>query len=162
MRRLHPIRRFSVVALVVGASIGIVTFSGQAWAAGGTVACTDVAGGSNGAALLYSCAPSDTTGGGGSIASPIFRGTHTGTIDWDMLSTSFHPTTVIHVTTHVVKGSKKKKLCPSGSQQLNVTGVVRSDTSGSVSVGGRVLGTLCREPNGNYALAANTSFTIGG
>ncbi len=150
------------MALVFMASVGAVTAAGPAGATGGTVTCTDVSGSKISASLLFNCLPADTTGGGGSIASPLFFGTHTGTIDWDALSTSAHATTVIHVTTRTVRVKKKNALCPSGTKQLKVSGRVRSDTSGSVTVNGPVSGVLCEDPNGAFALAANTTFSIGG
>jgi hypothetical protein len=163
MRYLPTVRRFTVVALMATASIAVVTASGPAGATGGTVTCTDVTGSQKSSAEFYNCDPADTTGGGGSIAPhPVFMGTHTATIDWDLLSTSDHATTVIHVTTHAVRGKKNRNaLCTSGVKELRVSGTVRSDTSGSVTVGGAVSATLCQEPNGGYALAENSSFIIG-
>jgi hypothetical protein len=159
MRRLHPFRRVSVTALVVAAFLGAVTASGTAGATGGTVTCGLVHGHQSGASELFNCSPAATTGESGTIATPIFTGSATGTIDWSKLSSSSHAQTVIHVVTKTV--TRKRTKCPSGTTELKVSGRVRSDTSGSATVGGRVAGTLCLDPGGSYALQANTSFVIG-
>ena len=165
MRRLHPVRRLSVVALIAAASIAAITASGPAGATGGTVACTQVSGNQMSAALFFDCSPSDSTGGSGTIASyPVFSGTHTGTIDWDAISQSQHATTEIRVTAHASKARKKNGVCPAGTKEVKVSGRVRTDTSGSVTVGGTVAAILCQETSGAgaYALASGTSFVIGG
>jgi hypothetical protein len=159
MRRPHPVRRFSLVVLVSAASMAGLTASGPAGAAGGIVTCGEVGGHQGSFSTLFSCLPSDSTGGSGTIATPMFSGRKTGTIDWDPPSQSTHPTTVIRVTTHVLK--KKKTSCPSGTSELKVSGSVRSDTSGSATVGGPVSGILCQSANGGYALLTGTVFSVG-
>jgi hypothetical protein len=170
MRRTHTIRRFSVVALVVGASVGSVTISDAAWAtSGGTVTCITATGTQESPASLFSCTDSsnsDATGGAGTIqvnppkpAFPVFVGTRVGTIYWSGATMSKAAATVIRVRTQVVK--KKNTPCLSNTE-LKVNGRVRSDTSGVVTVGGTVSAVLCRAANGTYSLLQNTTFVIGG
>ena len=163
MRRLHPVRRFSAVALVSMALIGAVTASGSAGAAGGTVTCGTVTGNQYAAAQMYSCSGLPATGGAATIQpSPIFfAGGHTGTIYWSGPPVQGQAAqTVVHLRVRVVK--KKKTPCPTGTTELRVGGTVRSDTSGVVTVGGKVAGILCQASNGSYALLSGTSFVIGG
>jgi hypothetical protein len=145
--------------LVLSVSVATVTATGPAGAIGGVVTCGTVSGNQKSPAELFSCSDLAATGGNGSIQPyPVFSGTHTATIFWSGVTTSQPFTTVIHVTTHVVK--KKKTPCPSDTTELTISGRVRSDTSGAVSVGGRVSGVLCQTSNGGFALLAGSAFSL--
>jgi hypothetical protein len=157
---MHPIRRVAIVGLAAVASMAVLTASlpAGATATGGIVTCDQVTGSQFGPAQLYSCTAS--TGGAASIEPyPFFvAGTHTGTIYWSQPSTTQHLTTVIRARTRVV--TKKGNPCGSGSEELNVAGSVRSDTSGVVTVGGPVSAILC-QANGSFQLLKNTTIVIG-
>jgi hypothetical protein len=59
---------------------------------------------------------------------------------------------------------RKRTPCGSGITELRVSGTVRADTSGVVSLGGPVSATLCQDSSGAYSLLANpnpTAFVIG-
>jgi hypothetical protein len=164
MRRIHPIRRVSVGVLVVATSIVTLTAGGPAGATtGGSVTCTTVTGGRHGPTSMFSCSAS--IGSSGTIegnppkpAFPFFTGTRTGTIYWNVTDATGALETVIHVTTRAVK--KKDTPCL-GETELKVNGVVDSDTSGYVSVGGPVSGTLCEMSNGTFTLLGGTEFVVG-
>ncbi|HVC69831.1 MAG TPA: hypothetical protein VNC61_06150 [Acidimicrobiales bacterium] len=159
MRRLHPFCRFSLGALALTVSVATVTASGPAGAIGGVVTCGTVSGNRLSPAELFNCSDEAGTGGNGSIQpSGAFSGTHLATVYWSGVTTDQPFTTVIHVTTHVVK--KKKTPCPATTTELKVSGRVRSDTSGVVSVGGRVSGILCETSNGSFALLSGSTFTL--
>src|ERR1700691_5187034 len=93
MRRSHPIRRVSVVALFSAASIATLAVSGPAGAtSGGPVTCRTATGTQEGPTSLCSRTDrldSDATGGAGTIqvnppnpAFPVFTGPRTGTVYW--------------------------------------------------------------------------------
>jgi hypothetical protein len=163
MRLLHPVRRFSVVALVSMALAGVgVAAAGPAEATGGTVTCSTVTGNQYAPIQMYSCSQEAATGGAATIQpAPIFfSGTHTGTIYWSGATMSQAAKTVVRLKVRVVK--KKKTPCAaSGATEVRVGGTVRSDTSGVVTVGGGVGGILCQASNGSFTLLPGTSFVIG-
>jgi hypothetical protein len=98
------------------------------------------------------------TGGNGSIQpGGTFTGSHLATIYWSGATTNQPFTTVVRVTTHVV--ARKKTPCGAFTE-LRVSGRVRSDTSGVVSVGGSVSGILCEMSNGSFSLLNNSVFSL--
>jgi hypothetical protein len=145
--------------VVLTTSIAAVTVSGGPAGASGIVTCNTVSGNQQSPAELFSCTDTAGTGGNGSIEPyPTFVGSHVATIYWSGASTTQPFTTVIHLSTHVVK--RKKTPCPAQTTELRVSGRVRSDTSGSVTVGGSVSAILCETSNGSYALLGNSVFTL--
>jgi hypothetical protein len=164
MRRIHAIRRFSVGGLVFATSIATLTAAAPAGATtGGSVACTTVTGGQHGPTSMFSCP--ESIGASGTIegnppkpAFPIFTGTRTGTIYWNVTDASGSLETVIRVTTRTIRRQNTPCL---GEAELKVSGIVRSDTSGYVSVGGPVAATLCEASNGTFTLLSGTSFVVG-
>ena len=172
MRHLQPVRRSLVAALALVVSVAAVTASGLAGATttGGTVTCETVSGSQISPSELFSCSDSQdsqATGGAGSIPNPVpfFSRTHTGAIYWSGPTMTQAAQTVIHVRTQLVK--RKKTACSAssatpGSRELKVAGIVKSDTSGVVTVGGPVTATLCQSANGQFVLLEGTTFVIGG
>lgn len=164
MRLLHLVRRVSVVALVSAAlaMVGMVA-SGPAEASGGTVTCSTVTGNQYAPVQMYSCSQITATGGAATIQpAPIFvAGEHTGTIYWSAATMTQPAKTVVRLRVRLIK--KKKTPCSaSGATEIRVGGIVRSDTSGAVTVGGTVGGILCQASNGSFTLLPGTSFVIGG
>ena len=159
MRRSHPIRRFSLGAVALTASMATLGVSGPAGAIGGVVTCSTASGNMISPAELFSCSDESGTGGNGTIQpAGTFSGTHAATIYWSGATQNQPFTTVIHVTTRVIK--KKKTPCPTNTTELKVGGRVRSDTSGVVAVGGRVSAILCEAPNGGFALLGGSVFSL--
>jgi hypothetical protein len=137
--------------------MAVVTLSGSAGATAGVVACAEAGGSQAGTPSLFECTQQTATGGDGSIIgpAPFFSGTHTGTVNWDNLSTSMANTTKIRVKTKVVH---KRTPCPTGTTELKVSGQVLSDTTGVISKGPHVAATLCLGSNNQYTLLPGSSF----
>ena len=159
MGRLHRLRRCLAVTAVALGAAGVLGVATPAGAAGGTVTCGQVSGSQGSASFVFSCSQTQATNGSGSIPEhPFFSGTKTGVIYWSA-ETGGTSQTEIHIHTHAVQ--RKKTPCPTGTTELKVSGRVRSDTTGVITVGGRVSATLCQEPNGNSTLLNDTSLVLG-
>ncbi|HTT87414.1 MAG TPA: hypothetical protein VMF60_08615 [Acidimicrobiales bacterium] len=160
MGRLHRLRRCLAVSAVALGATGVLAVATPAGASGGTVTCTEVSGNDVSASLVFGCSQTEETNGSGSIPRPVpfFSGTKTGVIYWSVESGGASQTE-IHIHTRVIH--RKKTPCPAGTTELKVTGRVRADTTGVITVGGRVSATLCQEPSGGFSLLSNTVLFLG-
>jgi hypothetical protein len=138
--RKSRIGRLSAAAVTGFVTIaGVVTFASPAWATFVGIKCSSVSGSSatGGTVTLSGC---NGNTGGASQAEPVSTLLTGGTITWlNGKTTTFGTPTISSTETDSDVGGT----CPAGTSEVQVTGNVTADTTGSAPVPGKYKMEIC-------------------